>query len=189
MAILVASTAFVGLSLTAGAAAPSGYTVGNRIAKISGYDQTGMLRRLNDYFDGGNSYVLLSVAALWCEPSREEATVLPDVTAWARAHGIAIHTVTLLAEGGESVPWLPSTQSDASIWAHLFNSSPVLHDNGSSTSQVAIAGHALLDGGFPTTLVLSPDGRIIDQVGGFQTADQLEARLATAVSRGGDSQN
>jgi hypothetical protein len=185
--------ALIGSSLTSGAASPFGSTVGHQISPISGFDETGTLQHLYHYFDHGNSYVLLSIDGAWCPPSNEQATQIPAVLAWAAANGVQVNDVTLLIQGLIPPPkGGPTTQGDALRWAHLYHLSNVLDDNGSWSSQVDVFGYNLATGpagsAFPTTLILAPRRHtIVDQVQGFQTASQLEARITTAVNQGDDN--
>jgi hypothetical protein len=156
---------------------PTGYAAGDQLASISGPDENGTTQNVSSYLDSGKSYVLLDVTATWCGPSNTEAPNFTTAIAYAKAHGVNVHLVTMLMEG--PTPGTPSTQSDALKWATKYKVSPVLQANNDATDALSQAGYFLqgLPAAFPTTLLISPQGKILDYVQGAQTVGALEARI------------
>ena len=97
--------------------------------------------------------------------------------AYAKAHGVNINLVTMLMEGPN--PGSPSIQSNARSWATKYTVSPVLQADGDAQGPLSVAGYYLqsLPAAFPTTLLISPQGKILDFVQGVQSPGALQSRI------------
>lgn len=156
---------------------PTGYAVGDQLASISGPDENGTTQTVSSYLDNGTSYVLLEVSATWCLPSNQEQAPLKTALAYASAHGVKVHMVTMLYQGPSS--GTPSTQANAKNWATKYSVSPVLQANGDATGPITNASLYLMGvpAAVPTTMLISPQAKILDFVQGTQTAGGLESRI------------
>lgn len=155
---------------------PAGYSVGETLADVAGFDQDGQLRSLRGFLDG-DSYLLLDVCTVWCTACAgvqdEGVRAIEDL---AEA-GVSLRIVPLLVD--TSIQGIPSTQADARAWRNRFNlPGPVLHVSGERRSALRNAGWFVLGldrPAFPTYLLVGPDGMILDRhVGGLSAAAIVE---------------
>ena len=158
---------------------PTGYAVGDQLASLSAPDENGTTQSVSNYLNGGKSYVLLEISAVWCGPSNQFAHSgnIQAAIAYAKAHGVNVNEVTLLTDG--PTQGVPSTQASAENWHNIYHISPVLQANGDATGALYHAGEFLLGlpAAIPTTLLVSPQGKILDSVQGIQSAGALQSRI------------
>ena len=160
---------------------PAGFRPGQQLASVTARDEKGKTRNIRDFLNHGHDYALIDVCASFCGPCRFMQQQAMIAFARLADRKIAVNLGALLMQGGVSAS---STQADALAWkSDLSLPGPVLHSEGSSTSDLyQAAGFILgLPGGFPTSLLVAPDGTIIDRVVGMQEADQIEDRILRAV--------
>lgn len=161
---------------------PVGFRPGQQLASVTARDEKGKTRNIRDFLKNGREYALIEVCASFCAPCR--FTQQQALIAFARLadRKIRVNLGAMLMEGSSGVP---STQGDAQLWkSDLGLPDPVLHSEGSTTSSLYRAAGFILgipDPGFPTSLLVAPDGTIIDRVVGLQDADEIEARILRAV--------
>jgi hypothetical protein len=159
--------------------APPGFSVGEKLADIAALDENGVTRHVSDLANGG--YVLLSVCTIWCSVCAEMGPGEQVVEDHLAARGVPFHVVPLLLEGSSS--GTPSTTLNAKLWQTVIKfPGTVLNAGGSGLSDLYNDGFDLLGGGFPTTLVVGPDGTILDRVVGFESAGVLEARITHLIN-------
>src|SRR4029077_14592721 len=112
------------------------------------------------------------VCTAWCGPCQAVADQAPAAIAQLAAIGIKLHVVPLLQQGPTH---LASTQSDAATWRSRFGLvDSVLHTSGSTATFAYTAASMFLrsspGAGYPTSLLVAPNGTIIDRKVG---ADQI----------------
>jgi len=157
-----------------------GFRPGEQLASVFAADEKGKIRNLRDFLDGGRSYALIEVCS-FCPACEDSERAAPIGIARLADRKIPVNLVPVLMFGFPA----PGTQTDAQFWkSHLELKGPVLHPSGSMTSDIFraaefIIGLPALD--FPTTLLVAPDGTIVDRFRAAMTASALEARVLRAV--------
>jgi hypothetical protein len=154
---------------------PAGYTVGEQLADPVGSEDSGQPLNLRSLLDG-HTFFLLDVCAGWCPACRDAQPQGPIAIAQLGAEGIALRIVPLLLEGSQRVP---TTQGDAFAWRSLYQlPGPVLHDSGAFETPFWNAGSFVLgvnQPGFPTYLLVGPDGTILNRHIVAMQADEIVA--------------
>lgn len=163
---------------------PPGYLPGEQLASIEGLDQNDVSQTIGGKLRGKQPFLLIDVCAGWCVPFRTFAAEAQEAIAQLALLGVDARLVTLLADG--DIAGRPSTRLDAQNWASSNDlSGPVLHAAGSQDSPLYRSASFLLHGvsltgapeGFPTHLLVDPNGVILDRRVGAETAQQTIARV------------
>jgi thiol-disulfide isomerase/thioredoxin len=141
-----------------------GFAIGEQISTATGLDHAGVSHSLRSFLTGSN-YLIIDVCAKWCTFCQAAQPGSQAAQSQLAAIGIPLTVVPLLAQS--LVPGEPSTQLDASQWrAHFAISDPVLHVSGNLHSELSDAAGYVLGAtrpGFPTYLLIAPDGTIVDR--------------------------
>lgn len=169
---------------------PPGYLPGEQLASVVGYDQDGVQRDIRDTL-GKRTFTMVDVCAGWCQPCRQFARNIESARQeLADTYHLKLEFTTLLMLGRETVPSGPSSQPDAEYWKATNGlSGSVLHAGGSTDSDVYRASDFfILDdsspgGAFPTTLLVDPDGTIVDRVVGGSDVSDVVNRVLQAAGR------
>ncbi|MFL5823203.1 MAG: FG-GAP-like repeat-containing protein, partial [Solirubrobacteraceae bacterium] len=149
---------------------------------ISASDETGTTRNFSSYLDNGTSYMLLDLSARWCGPSVQEQPALKTAMSNLATRGIHIHLVEMLLDG--NTPGVASITSDAHFWSQKYGVSPVFSTSGDTTGPQYTAGRRLLGlpPAFPTSLLIAPNGKILDLVQGARDAGAIESEVLHFVA-------
>jgi hypothetical protein len=163
-----------------------GFVPGQQLARVVAQDHTGVTRDIRDTLRG-NTWMLVDVCAGWCGPCQFFVGQFEDARTelYTRYH-VRVEMASLLMEGTDH--GVPSTRTDALRWKRAHGlSGNVYHAEGSRTSELFRSGFYFAGTGapggflaFPTHLLVSPKGEIIDQVVGVQTAEETVARIVAA---------
>ncbi len=115
--------------------------------------------RLHDF---AGQWVVIDIAAMDCGPCQQMAA---EHKPFQDMIGPNVQVITLLVPSLQA-PFEPTTRADIDAWAENFGlDTPVLRDRGWG---VALGYERFGDAfGFPTTVVVGPDGRIRDQWVGY----------------------
>ncbi|WP_353813760.1 thioredoxin domain-containing protein [Agromyces sp. SYSU T00266] len=155
---------------------PPGFRPGEQLAGIDAEGEDGARHNLRDTVQKG-TYTIVDVCAAWCGPCRFYAPMLRDASAkLATDYKVDLAIVTVLQQGANAGE--PSTRSDAVAWEESLGlTNTVLHAEGDSDSDLARAAEFFLlddDAGVgqavPTSLLIGPDGTILDRVVGAQAS-------------------
>jgi hypothetical protein len=122
-------------------------------------------------------WLVVEVSAKDCGPCQAMADGEPAFEAAMHANGIEVGSVTLLAPT-LSDPLRTSTRDDLYDWAFAFDlDGPVLADRGYGISVIGAAAPALAgeDFGFPTWVVVDPQGAVVGVHVGFASWDDVAA--------------
>jgi hypothetical protein len=154
--------------------APDGFVIGDQIADLAAADQAGTTHTPRSFTAGGR-YLLLDVCTAWCTVCRATQQFGQEMRADLIASGIPIAVVPMLIDS--TIVGEPSTQRNASDWATRYQiADPVLHADGNAFASIREFSQYLLGGqqGYPTFLLISPEGIILDRhTGGFASPDQM----------------
>lgn len=141
-----------------------GFTVGEQIANFTALDQDGNERSMSSLLTGSN-FLLLDVCATWCVVCQNVQGANVAIQAQLAAMGVNVSIVPLLSQS--EVPNEASTQANAAQWRQQFGlTEPVLHAGGQLSSTLYQAADSILGAdrpGFPTFLLVAPDGTIVDR--------------------------
>jgi uncharacterized repeat protein (TIGR01451 family) len=107
---------------TAGIEAPrdligTGYKAGDTVFDFTAIDQSGNPVSLYQFY---GKFVILDLTAVWCPPSRDEASqgLLTQVVTNLANHGVHGELLQVLLQNGRLAP---ATQRDAQLWALEFH--------------------------------------------------------------------
>lgn len=167
--------------------APPGFVIGDQIADLSAFDNAGTLRTLRS-FGASGKYLFLDVCTVWCPNCNQQQAFGQTMKSQLAAMGVPIAVVPMLIDSQDIGE--PSTQSNAATWFTRYRiTDQVLHASGNPTAQIRQASEFLLGGyqGYPTFLLIAPDGTILDRhTGGFDSATAMKnfvlAKLPSDVS-------
>ncbi|WP_400995177.1 redoxin domain-containing protein [Agromyces sp. GXQ0307] len=157
-------------------ARPPGFRPGEQLADIDAEGEDGARHNLRDTVQKG-TYTIVDVCAGWCPPCRDFAPLLRDASAkLAAEYKVDLAIVTVLQQGVNASA--PSTRSDAVAWKDSLElTNTVLHAEGDADTDLARAAEFFLldddaDVGqaVPTSLLVGPDGTILDRVIGAQAS-------------------
>lgn len=166
---------------------PGGYRPGDQLADAAAIDDTGTARTLRGLLSPGR-YLILDVCANWCSACAIVAPQIPATLAALAAQGIDVDLVPVLRDG--PTPGTASTQGDAVAWRQTFGlPGPALHASGDLHSPLARAADLVLGAtspGYPTYLLVAPDGTILDRhtgaLDGAAMTAFVQAHVTSAVS-------
>lgn len=133
----------------------------------------GARSKLADLFPGGLSYAVLDFWATWCAPCRGTIPQVAEFASWARDSASTMRVVYVNTE--------EEFRSDADRRARLTNYFASAGIAGESLVDERSAIHRALGGGLPLTIVVAPDGRIVETFAGYDPG--LFGRLKTAARR------
>ncbi|HXC52178.1 MAG TPA: Ig-like domain-containing protein [Candidatus Limnocylindrales bacterium] len=160
---------------------PVGYRPGQQLADFTAVDQAGVSRSIRSFLDGGTSYLLIDVCAMWCLPCRDVQQNAAPATAELAASALKLHVVPLLWQNTQGAP---TNQTNAATWRDTFSlQEPVLHASGSNASAMYKSSQLYVGSepgaGTPTSLLVAPDGTIIDRLVSIAhlTQDEIVRRV------------
>lgn len=141
------------------------------------FDACGEGFRLYDQLD---QYLVIEVSAEDCPPCQDMARTEEAFVAGARADGLDVSVVTLLAPSLSAV-LDPTPTESLDDWADTFDlTMPVLADRGWG---FWLGYEALGEGfGYPAVIVAAPDGRLMSLESGFAGWDRIHERIALDAS-------
>ena len=164
----------------------TGFSPGEQLADVAAPDHTGASHTLREFLGNGHNYLIIDACTMWCPFCQQVAGDAPGAIADLAAQGVTLHVVPLLQQGPTGAP---STQANAQQWHDRFSlTEPVLHASGSNQTAAYTAGTMILrstpDAGVPTSILVRPDGTILDRkVGGqFLTHDGILERVLADVN-------
>lgn len=141
-------------------------------------DQCEDVVRLHDFL---GRYVVVDVSAMDCGPCQSMAASEPDFVADAEAAGIAVEVVTLLAPSLSAV-LDPATQADLQTWVDAYDlHAPVLQDRG--WGYAVVGAHQGEDFGYPSSVLVAPDGEVLSVHTGFGGWDDVLAAITAHAGR------
>jgi 5-hydroxyisourate hydrolase-like protein (transthyretin family) len=155
---------------------PPGFRIGDALADVPAADHVGVMRSLRGFLSGSN-YLIIDVCTAWCAPCQGAQPESQVAKSELAAMGIPLTFVPLLVDGLDAGQ--PSVQFDALRWRNRFLiSDPVLHVSGDAGSAIASAAAFILGAsrpGYPTYLLVAPDGTIVARHTGAMSADGVVA--------------
>jgi hypothetical protein len=157
----------------------AGFRPGEQLASVFGADEKNRIHNIRDFLDGGKSYALIEVCS-FCPACLYSETETPIAIARLADRKISVNLVPVLFQGGTEI----ASATEAQYWkSSLGLKVPVLHASGSPTSEIYQASWYImgLPAFIPTTLLVAPDGTIVDRLVGAGDARAFEERVLRAV--------
>ena len=173
---------------------PPGFRPGEQLASVVAKDQDNVTQNVRDLLEEG-SYLLVDVCASWCSPCQQFADFTEDaIQELMTSYGIDLKVAALLQRGGTEATVTPSIQADATSWKlHDAHSATVFHAEGSLDSALYRDAEFFLlssdpgdGGGYPTHLLVGPDGVILDRMIAFGGLDPVGETVARVVAAAGN---
>jgi hypothetical protein len=137
-------------------------------------DHCGEYARLHDFSD---RYLVIDISAIDCPPCQSMAAQEGAFVASMADEGIEVEVITLLAPSLSDTAGTP-TQQQLTDWVDNFElHSPVLGDRGWG---LGVARPTMdTDYAYPTSIVVRPDGTVIDYWAGFSSFDPFADMIRT----------
>jgi hypothetical protein len=161
---------------------PVGFRPGEKLAHMDLEDSTGKKVDIARAVSLKN-FTLIDVCATYCGPCRDYAgEVNRAIELLAKEHGIELKFETILHGNGGG----PSTRADAEDWKRTLSlAGPVFHAEGSYLSNGFLAAEYFVretdeDTGIPLSMLVAPDGTILDRRIGTESAADVVQRVLTS---------